>query len=69
MWMSLFFILSKMDQSQEAVEETVESVNPMDLDSSVSSPSVSARSEHDSIEALLKISQDIARVLDRLMAP
>ena len=44
MWMSLFCILSRMDQSREAVEETSESVNPMDLDPSVSSPSDSARS-------------------------
>ena len=37
--MYLFFILSRMDQFQAVVEETVESVNPMDLDPSVSSPS------------------------------
>ena len=58
-----------MDQSQEAVEKIVESVNHMDLDPSVSSPSGSARTEHASTEALLKISQIIARVLDHLMAP
>ena len=58
-----------MDQSQEAMEEIAESVNPMDLDPSISGPSRSTRSEHASIEALLKISQDMARVLDRLMAP
>ena len=58
-----------MDQSQEAVEETTESVNPMDLDPFVSSSSGSARSEHVSTGALLKISQDMARVLDRLTAP
>ena len=67
--MSLFCILSRMDQSQEAVEETAESVNHVDLDASVSSPSGSARSEHASTEALLKISQDMARVLDQLTAP
>ena len=38
----------------------------MDLDPYVSSPSNSARSEHLLTEALLKISQDMARVLDRL---
>ena len=38
------------------MEETTESVNPMDLDSSVSGPFGSARSEHASTEALLKIS-------------
>ena len=43
-----------MDQSQEAMEEIDESVNPMDLDPSVSGPSRSARSEHVSTEALLK---------------
>ena len=46
MRMSLFCILTIMDQSQEAVEETGESVNPIDLDPSISSPSRSARSEH-----------------------
>ena len=56
MQMSLFCILSKMDQSQEAVEEIAKSVNPMDLDPSASSPSDLARSEHASTEALLKIS-------------
>ena len=67
--MSLFCILSKMDKSQEAVEETTKSVNHMDLDPLVSSPSDLAISEHVSIEALLKISQDMARVLDRLTTP
>ena len=51
------------------MEGTTESVNPTDLDPSVSGPSDSARSEHASTEALLKISQDMERVLDRLMAP
>ena len=50
-----------MDQTQEVVEGTVESVIPY-----VSGPSGSDRSEHDSTEALVKISQDMARVLDRL---
>ena len=53
--MPLFCIFSRMDQSQEAVEETTESINPMDLDPLVSSPFGLARSEHTSIEALLKI--------------
>ena len=56
MRMSLFCILSRIDQSQEAVEKIVESFNPMDLDPSISSPSGSARSEHASTKALLKIS-------------
>ena len=55
------------------MEETIESVNPMDLDPSVSGPFEPTRGEHDilvrSTIALLKISQDVARVLDRLMAP
>ena len=58
-----------MDRSQKVVEGTTESVNPMDPDPSVSGPSDSSRSEHASTEALLKISQDMARVLDRLTAP
>ena len=58
-----------MDQAQEAVEGTTKSINPLDLDPSVPSPSDSARSEHASTEALLKISQDMARVLDRLTTP
>ena len=59
MRMSLFYLLFRMDRSQESVEGTDESINPMDLD-----PSNSVRSEHASTEALLKISQDMARVLD-----
>ena len=58
-----------MDQAQEAVEETVERVNPMDLNPSVSGPSDSARSEHASTGAFLKIYQDMERVLDRLTIP
>ena len=69
MQMSLFCILTRMDQSQDAMEETTESVNPMDLDPSVSSPSNLAKSEPLSTEMLLKFSQDMARVLDRLTTP
>ena len=53
-----------MDQAQEVVEGIDESVNP-----SVFSPSGLDRSDHVSTEALVKISQDLARVLDRLTAP
>ena len=67
MRMSLFFILSRMDPPQEAVDETTESVNP--LDQSASSPYDSTTNEYASIEALVKISQDMARVLDRLTTP
>ena len=66
MRMSLFCILSRMDQSQEAVEEIAKSVNPMDLDPLVFGSSGSARSEHALTEVLLKIFQDMERVLDRL---
>ena len=56
-----------MDPPQEAVDETSESVNP--LDPSASSPSESTIKENASTEALIKVSQDMARVLDRLTAP
>ena len=56
MRMFLFCILSRMDQSQEAMEETTESVNTMDLDPLVSSSSGSVISEQASTEELLKIS-------------
>ena len=52
-----------MDQAQEAVEGTIESVNPF-----VSGLSGLDRSDHVSTEVLVKISQDMARVLDRLTA-
>ena len=53
-----------MDQAQEAVEESAESVKP-----SVSSTFGSNRSDHVSTEALVKISQNMTRVLDILTAP
>ena len=56
-----------MDPPQEVVDETAESVNP--LDQSASGPSDSTTNEYASTEALVKISQDIARVLDRLTTP
>ena len=62
MQMSLFCILSRLDPPQEAVDETAESVNP--LDQSSSSLCNSTTNEYASIEALVKISQDMARVLD-----
>ena len=46
------------------MERTIESVNP-----SVFGPSGSDRSDHVSTEALVKISQDMERILDRLIAP
>ena len=51
------------------MEEKVKSINPMDLDPSISGSSGSARSKHASTEALLKISQDMVWVLDQLMTP
>ena len=62
--MSLFCLLFRMDQAHEAVEGIAKSVNPF-----VSGPSGSNRSHHVSIKALIKISQDMARVLDRLTTP
>ena len=56
-----------MDPPQEAVDEIAESVNP--LDQSASGPSDSTTNEYASTEALVKISQDMARVLDRLTTP
>ena len=48
------------------MEETTESVNPMDLDPSVSSPFEPVRGEHDVpvklTEAMFKIYQDMAMV-------
>ena len=51
-----------MDQPQEAVDETAESVNLLDL--FASGPSESTMNENASTEALVKVSQDMARVLD-----
>ena len=65
--MSLFCVLSRMDLPQEAVDETIESVNPLDQSSSGSSDSTI--NEYASTEALVEISQDMARVLDRLTTP
>ena len=56
-----------MDPPQEAIDETTESINP--LDQSASGPSDLKTNEYASTEALAKISQDMARVLDRLTTP
>ena len=67
-WKSLKFCLfSRMDPPKEAVDETAESVNPLDL--STSGPSESTINENASTEAVIKVSRDMARVLDRLTAP
>ena len=67
MQMSLFCILSRIDPPQEAVDETAGSVSP--LDQYAFGTSNSTTNEYASIEALVKISQDMARVLDRLTTP
>ena len=56
-----------MDPPQEVVDETAESFNP--LDQSVSGPSDSMTNENALTEALVKISYNMARVLDQLTAP
>ena len=56
-----------MHPPQEAVDETAESLNP--LDQSASGSSDSTTNEYASTKALVKISQDMERVLDRLKAP
>ena len=55
-----------MDPPQEAVAERVESVNP--VDPSVFGPSESTMNDNASTEALVKVSQDMVRVLYRLTA-
>ena len=56
-----------MDPPHEVVDETAESVHP--LDQSVSGPSDSTTNEYPSTEALVKTSKDMQRVLYRLTAP
>ena len=62
-----------MDRPLNSTEEAVESVNPRDQELPTSDPSESVRSESHALaeqnEALLRISQDIARVLERWIAP
>ena len=61
-----------MDRPLNAIEEAAESVNPRDQGISASNPSESVRSESqvsaEPNEALLRISQDMTRVLERLTA-
>ena len=62
-----------MDRPPNPAEEAVESVNPGDQGLPASDPSEYVRSEsHAPVEpneALLRISQDMAQVLERLTAP
>ena len=67
MLMSLFCVFYRMDPPKKVVDETAESVNP--LDQSAFGISDSTTNEYASTEALVKISQDMARVLDLLTAP
>ena len=59
-----------MDHPPNPVEEAIESVNPREQGLSASDPFESVRSESndpdESTEALLKISHDMARILERL---
>ena len=62
-----------MDRPPNPVEEGTESVNPGDHGLPISNPSKSFKSESHALaepnEALLRISQDMTRVLERLTAP
>ena len=62
-----------MDRPPNSVEEATESVNPREQGLSAFDPSKSVRSESNvpnkPTETLLKISQDMTRVLERLIAP
>ena len=55
-----------MDQPRDTVEEAAKRVNPREQGPSTSDPSESFRSDRDTkpMEALLKISHDMARVLE-----
>ena len=61
-----------MDRPPNLAEEVADSVNPSDQRLSASDPSESVKSESNApaepTKALLRISQDMARVLDRLAA-
>ena len=62
----------RMDRPPNLVDEVAESVNPRDQRVSTSDPSESFKSESNALaeptKAFLRISQDMARVLDRLTA-
>ena len=57
-----------MDHPSNPAKDAVESVNPREQELSSSEPSKS-NIPNEPTEALLRISQDMARVLDRLVAP
>ena len=66
-------VFHRMDRPPNLAKEVVESVNPGDQGLFSSDPSESFKSENNAsaelTEALMRISQDMARVLDRLTAP
>ena len=62
MWMFLCFV--QMDHSEEGAE----SVNRREQELSASEP-LASNVPNEPTEALLRISQDMARVLDRLTTP
>ena len=65
--------MNRIDCPPNSVEEVVVSVNPREQGLSAFDPSESVRSEsnvpNEPTEALLRISQDMTRVLERLTAP
>ena len=67
------FYTHQWTDPRDTFEEVVESVNPKEQGPSTSDPSESVRSDRDipakPTEALLKILHDMARVLERLIAP
>ena len=62
-----------MDRPRDNVKEVAESVNPREQGPSAYDPSKSVRSDRDILveltKTLLKISHDMAQVLERLIAP
>ena len=71
MWMSSCFVY--MDRPPNLAEEAAESVNPGDQGLPTSYPFEFVKSESHALaepnETLLRISQDMAHVLERLTAP
>ena len=65
------YFLNRMDRPQDTVEEAAESVNPREQGPLAFDPSELVISDCDTkpTEALLKISHDMTRVLERLTVP
>ena len=68
---NVLVFFNRMDRPRDTVEEVAEIVNPREQGSSTSNPFESIRSDHDTelTESLLKISHDMAQVLERLTVP